>query len=115
MFGDRLLVSCDDCHYKSRDSYDEECEEVAPPTPPVSETASSAATVNKLPNPILEPSEELTFSDNVLKTTLKLINPTEREISFAVRTSNTIGPRYTISQWHGTVGPKEAGYISFTL
>jgi hypothetical protein len=93
---------------------------VASPTgtmPPVSEAASSAATIEKNPNspdnnPILKPSEKLRFSDNVLEVTLKLTNPTEQRIHCCedAGANANINQRYKV---FGTLGPKATGSISF--
>jgi hypothetical protein len=77
-------------------------------TPPVSETASTAATVNKLPNPVLEPRKKLRFSDDVLEVTggkyisevtLKLTNPTKRRmcaIVSGVGANDDVNQRYSL-------------------
>jgi hypothetical protein len=87
---------------------------------PVSETASSAAAIDKPPNPILEPSEELRFSHNILEVTLKMANPTEPRICFKVGTIADVMQCYMYERNHplsqmigcevyGILGPKEAG------
>jgi hypothetical protein len=75
-------------------------------------------TIDKPPNPILEPSEELRFSDNVLEVTRKLTNPMEWRIFFRVGTIADINQRYNYAMFTATamvLDPKERKLIRFTL
>jgi hypothetical protein len=83
--------------------------------PPVLEAALSAATIDKPLNPILEPSEKLRFSDNVLEVTVKLTNPMERRICLRVEASADIDQRYGGVDGRGILDSKEAALVSFTL
>jgi hypothetical protein len=74
--------------------------------PSVAEAASSAATIDKPPNPILEPSEKLRFSDNILEVTLKLTNPTEQWICTRVEPSHFINANSYGFQDNSRVSPK---------
>jgi hypothetical protein len=92
--------------------------------PPVAETASSAATMNKgqlsqakrgLPWGFLVAAQNgLIFSDNVLKVTLKLKNPMKRKICFKAKTSADIKQCYSFTCF-ANLDPKEIGSMSFTL
>jgi hypothetical protein len=113
-------------------------EELASPMPSVPESVpAEKVTIDKPPNPILEPSDKLRISDNVLEVTLKLTNPTEQRICFNVGTNandnqrystihciETLGPYLTtnatvkyivLKHWVHILLPKEARSISFTL